>query len=242
MQSLQSKHQGLKPIDLAYETHYKEKNSDRHIYAVEWVVRVFLGSYPLLKMDQNLYPGSRILDLGFGDGRNFPLLKNLGFTISGVEIAESILDVAREKFSRLGIPVDLSLGRNSHTLFEDKSFDYLLACHALYYVDHRETFTNNLDEIARIVKPGGFLIASLPRTTGSILKGAKPLPAAGHVEITNDPLKLRNGSIFRVFESEVDIEKTFSPYFENFIIGSCDDNYFGTEQHVWILVCRRSND
>jgi SAM-dependent methyltransferase len=225
-------------INDAYENHYKKKNSDCHIYPVEWVVRTFLGSYPNLKMDQSRYQGSNILDLGFGDGRNFPLLHNLGFNIFGVEISENIIDIAKKKFAYLEKTLNLKLGRNSKTSFDENTFDYVLACHALYYVDPHETFTNNLEEMAKILKSKGILITSLPKPNGSILKNAKPLDN-GHVEITNDPLGLRNGYVFRVFESKADIENTFSPYFDTFIIGSCDDDFFGIQQNVWTVICTR---
>jgi ubiquinone/menaquinone biosynthesis C-methylase UbiE len=226
-------------LDTAYEHHYQTNTSNHHIYPAEFVVRTFLGtSYPQLKMNKDNYQGSSILDLGFGDGRNFILLNQLGFKIYGVEISQTIIELAKQKFAPYGFPLDLRLGRNANIPFHDKTFDYALGCHAIYYVDAHQHFDDNLAEIARVIKPQGFLIASLPKTTGSIVKGAKPL-GNGHVEITNDHLGLRNGSVFRVFESKQEIEDTFSPYFEKFVIGGCDDDYFGIQQNVWILVCSR---
>lgn len=230
--------QNATSIDHAYENYYHAKNTACHIYPVEWVVRVFLGTYPHLKMNQTLYKNSNILDLGYGDGRNFPLLNNLGFNIFGVEISENINKIAKQKFSYVNIPVELHPGRNSNIPFQDNFFDYILGCHAIYYVDPDETFTNNLNEIGRVLKPNGFLIASLPKPNGSILKDAKKL-FDGHVEITNDHLRLRNGYIFRVFESKTDIINTFSLNFDNFVIGSCEDDFFGIQQNVWTLVCRK---
>jgi ubiquinone/menaquinone biosynthesis C-methylase UbiE len=228
-------------IDYAYEGYYKKKNSACHIYPVEFVVRTFLGTYPNLKMDKNNYTNKRILDMGFGDGRNFPLLNNLGFKITGIEISEDIIQLAQEKFAQLEIPVELQVGRNSSIPFDANTFDYLLACHAMYYVDPNETFDDNLAEMARVLKPGANLIASLPRTTGTIVQGAEPLGKKGLVKITNDLLGLRNGSIFQMFETAADIETTFADYFENFTIGYCDDNFFGMQQNIWIIVCQRKS-
>jgi ubiquinone/menaquinone biosynthesis C-methylase UbiE len=227
-------------IDVAYKHYYMKKYSEYHTYPVEWVVRVFLGSYPYLKMNQNCYKNSKILDLGFGDGRNFPLLYNLGFEIFGIEISEEIIELARSKFAKLGIPVELMLGRNSNIPQPDKMFDYILGCHSIYYVDPNESFSKNLSEIARVLKPNGFLIASLPKPNGSILKNARSL-ANGHVVINHDPLKLRNGYIFRVFETKYDIEETFSPYFEQIIIGSCEDDFFGIQQNIWTVICLKKS-
>ena len=57
-----------------YETFYRERDPT-YIYPVEFVVRAFLGSYPRLKTDRSEYAGKCMLDLGFGDGRNMPLLQ-----------------------------------------------------------------------------------------------------------------------------------------------------------------------
>ncbi len=225
------------PIETAYSNRYKRSVSS-HCYPVEWVVRAFLGTYPDLKMDRDRYSGRRLLDLGFGDGRNFPLLHNSGFRISGVEIADEILEQARARFIPMGIPVDLKKGTNSKIPYDAAYFDYVLACHAIYYVSPNESFNNNLEEVARVLSPAGILLASLPAPDSYILKGAIDL-GKGHVRITADPLGLRNGTIFRVFQSKEDIVRTLSPAFEDFVIGRCNDDFFGLQQNVWIVVCSR---
>ena len=108
------------------KTRYSERYSAQdaqHIYPVEFVVRAFLGTYPELKMDRRRYSASNVLDLGFGDGRNMPLLKNLGFVIYGVEIDENITRAADDRLSRIGIDADLRVGANSRIPFENHFFD-----------------------------------------------------------------------------------------------------------------------
>lgn len=231
----------MKPaIDGAYTQYYGKRDSDVHIYPVEFVVRTFLGTYPRLKLDRSKYVGASVLDLGFGDGRNFPLLHNLGMRVSGVEIDERIVQSIQEKFERLGLPTELKVGRNSSIPFDAGAFDYLVGCHAIYYVDAGETFDDNLREMARVLRPGGTLIASLVAPSSYIVKNAKPLPG-GHAQITSDPLGLRNGSVFRVFGSENEIRESFGKYFEDFSLGKCLDDFFGVQQDVWILKCVRNS-
>jgi len=216
------------------------KNIRSTVYPVEFVVRAFLGTYPDLQMPKGEYEGKRVLDLGYGDGRNMPLLRDLGMEIHGVEISEDINRSAKERLERMGIQADFKLGTNSHIPFKDGFFQFLLACHSCYYVEQGETFEKNLTEMARVLEPGGYLIASLPMKDTFILKGAKPLEGH-HFEITQDPYGLRNGTIFRVFDSPKEIEETFGQYFRDFRIGYCDDLYWGINQKVWVVVCRRLN-
>src|SRR3954470_3801955 len=107
-------------IETRYSEHYSKQNLQQ-LYAVEFVVRAFLGTYPQLKMDRSRYAGSNVLDLGFGDGRNMPLFHNLGFHIYGVEIHEDIKHSVQQRLASLGIDTDLRVGANARIPF-DKDF------------------------------------------------------------------------------------------------------------------------
>src|SRR5260370_1335988 len=117
-----------------YDDFYRERNPD-YVYPVVFVVRAFLGNYPRLKTDKSSYPGKRILDIGFGDGRNMPLLHNLGMRVFGVEISQDICDLTQPRMKRLGVDVDLRVGRN----------------HSLQIHIDAETFHSRLREIANVL-------------------------------------------------------------------------------------------
>lgn len=208
------------------------------VYPVEFVVRAFLGTYPDLHMPKDEYNGKRILDLGYGDGRNMPLLSNIGMKIHGVEISDDINRRVQERLAILDIQAELKTGSSAHIPYSDEYFQFALACHSCYYVEPGDTFSDNLAEIARVLEPGGYFIASVPMRDTYILNGARPLPD-GHYEITNDPYGLRNGTVFRAFDSEEEIRETFSAFFHNFSIGYCNDMFWGIHQKVWTVVCRR---
>ena len=224
-------------IKQQYASRYKGDNTSA-VYPVEFVVRAFLGTYPKLNMPRGAYDGRSVLDLGYGDGRNMPLFNNLHMKIHGVEIAEDINRHVGKRMKQLGINADLKVGSNAHIPYPDQYFQYVVACHSCYYVEPGDRFEDNLTEIARVLNSGGWLIASLPMVGSYILKDAKPLPG-GHYEITKDPYGLRNGVIFRVFHSRQEIRKVFSPFFDHFNIGYCNDLFWGIHQKVWILVCKR---
>ncbi|HEV7600824.1 MAG TPA: class I SAM-dependent methyltransferase [Bradyrhizobium sp.] len=225
-------------IDDSYGAFYQRRNP-KHVYPVEFVVRAFLGNYPGHKTDPSSYPGQRVLDIGFGDGRNMPLLRNLGMQVFGVEISQEICDLAQARLKNLGVDADLKVGRNQSLPWSDGFFDTVLACHACYYIDPDTRFDDNLREIARVLTPGGAFVFSAPIGTSYILRGAKDL-GDGQMEISNDPYGVRNGYVLKKFDTEAEIRETLSPAFTDFEIGSCRNDFWGIDEHVWIVVCRKA--
>jgi SAM-dependent methyltransferase len=221
-----------------YNEFYRRRDAI-HVYPVEFVVRAFLGNYPGHKTDPSSYPGQRVLDIGFGDGRNMPLLRNLGMQVFGVEISQEICDLAQTRMKNLGVDVDLKVGRNQNLPWPNGFFDTVLACHACYYIDPGTRFDDNLREIARVLKSGGCFVFSAPIGTSYILRGAKDL-GDGHMEISNDPYGVRNGYVLKKFDTESEIRNALSPAFGDFEIGSCRNDFWGIDEHVWIVACRKA--
>jgi SAM-dependent methyltransferase len=223
-------------IETKYDDFYRKRAATK-VYPVEFVVRAFLGTYPRLKTDAATLHG-KVLDLGFGDGRNVPLLSDLGLEVHGVEITKEICDRAVMRMKDLGVTFETSVGRNASLPFADRFFDHVVACHSCYYIDAGTRFTDNVGEIGRVTKSGGLFVHSLPIGSSYIFRGAVDL-GDGHMRIANDPYGVRNGHVLKKFDAPEEIEYALSPMFEDVRIGSCRSDWWGIEEHVWIVVCRR---
>jgi SAM-dependent methyltransferase len=208
-----------------------------HLYPVEFVVRSFLGTYPDHHFNRKDFVGRRVLDLGCGDGRNFPLLSRLGFDAHGIEISEDIVRSTRSILDHHGLAPTLRVGTNADIPYPNGYFTFLLACHSCYYVEEGTSFVDNLTEMRRVLASNGVLIASLPMPGSHILKSALPL-GDGHFRVTNDLYGTRNGIIMRSFRDQREITDTFLPYFTDLRIGFTDDEYWGVRQQTWIIVCQ----
>ena len=97
--------------------------------------------------------GRRILDLGCGAGPLYAALRDRGAIVTGIDSSAKMLELARE---RLGDDADLRLADVGGPLpFPDKSFDDVVACLVLHYL---EDWTAPLAELRRVLEPGGRLI------------------------------------------------------------------------------------
>ncbi len=226
-------------LEQSYSVFYRSRDP-QYVYPVEFVVRAFLGRYPRLAQAAADHRGERVLDLGFGDGRNMPLLSNLGMEVHGVEITEEICARTVTRLEALAVPVEVRVGRNSAIPYGDAFFHHVLACHSCYYVDRGTRFEDNLGEIARVLMPNGRFVFSAPIGTSYIMRDARDL-GDGHMEVTNDPYGVRNGAVLKKFDDEADLARSLAPFFNELSIGSCRNDFWGIEEHVWIVVARRSD-
>lgn len=224
-------------INSSYTRHYAERTHTK-VYPTEFVVRTFLANYPQLNFRKPM-PGDKILDIGFGDGRNTAFLCDCQLVVRGIEITQEIVVQTQVRLSQFGYNPDLRVGRNSSIPFEDETFDYILACHCCYYCDEGQTLHDNLKEYSRVLKKDGFLIASVANKSSFIFKGAEEL-SDGSMRITNDPYNNRNGYRLHAFSSEADLENYFSEYFKNFSFGSADNNYYGLSERLFWVVCQKN--
>lgn len=225
-------------IDGLY-TEFHKQRLGIHCYPNEFLVRTMLGTYPTLTISHD-YQGKKALDWSCGDGRNIPLLFNLGFEVYATEITQEIVEGVSQRMHSFGLDPIIRVGRNSNMPFADDYFDYIIASSSLYYVDHGSDFSSNHKELARVLCSGGFAIVTLPHPDTFILKDSIYM-GEGHYQITNDPYGLRNGDIFRVFVDENDIRNEFESDFEDICIGMQSEDYYGMHIQLWLVVMRRKS-
>ncbi|OPL09651.1 MAG: hypothetical protein AVO33_06475 [delta proteobacterium ML8_F1] len=95
---------------------------------------------------------SRVLDLGCGSG-NFTLkLLRAGYQVTGVDLSEEMLKIAREKLSQENLKATLIKGDVYKLPFEDASFDGVFSMAAFEFIEDPEAA---LRELMRVLKPGG---------------------------------------------------------------------------------------
>jgi SAM-dependent methyltransferase len=217
------------------------RNSALGRYPTEWVVRTLAGgNYPDLKMDKSKYPGARILDMGCGDGRNLPLLLDLGFEVHACEVSEESIAPLRRLAESLHWAVSFQKGMNHSLHYPNDFFDYMLCCASCYYLDEDVTWPQVRTELARVLKPGGFLVANFCDEDNFILRNSVPLKD-GSFRITQDPFGLRNGCRFMTARDRPQLTALLSPQFLPLGVGHLCDDYYGIKVSGHVVVAQRQD-
>ncbi|QLE54664.1 class I SAM-dependent methyltransferase [Nostoc sp. TCL26-01] len=95
------------------------------------------------------------LEPGIGTGLNMMPLVRRGYFVTGIDISSEMLDQFRRKFDVVPPNLQLINADASQLPFADNSFDVVLTVHMLHTVVNWRNF---LDDINRVLKPGGFYL------------------------------------------------------------------------------------
>ena len=99
-----------------------------------------------------------ILEVGFGSGIFMPELAAHCDTLYGVDVHARVPEVQARLFE-YGVAAQLFCEGAAHTSFADSSIDVIVALSALEFI---EDMPDAAQEFARILKPGGRLLAVMP--------------------------------------------------------------------------------
>jgi SAM-dependent methyltransferase len=229
------------PDNLELWRRYWTGIEDSYLLPNEFVVRSFLGTYPNLRMQRN-YRGAMACDVSCGDGRNLTVLHKLGMKLHGTEVSADICNHTMRKLraSPERIEADIRPGLNWAIPFADGSFDYVLSWNAIYYMrDAHGDIREHVREFARVMKPGAWLVVSVPTPNCFSLQGAEEL-GNGLIRIVS-PYRssFLDGAIYRRFASFEDIEAVFGSHFGNFQRARIADDCFGIALDYFVFVCQR---
>jgi 2-polyprenyl-3-methyl-5-hydroxy-6-metoxy-1,4-benzoquinol methylase len=109
-------------------------------------------AYLPLVVDFRAYTGKRLLEVGCGLGIDLVRFARHGAVVTGIDLAEESIRLARQHFAHHGVDADLRTMNGEALQFPDASFDVVYAHGVLQYTSDAQRMVR---EIYRVLKPGG---------------------------------------------------------------------------------------
>lgn len=126
---------------------------DRHEAVLRWVDQLGLA------------PGAQVLEVGCGAGFMALALAERGFAVHAIDSVDGMVEVARGNAAAREVAGELTLevGDVYALRFSDACFDLVLAVGVLSWLEH---IPAAVQEMARVVKPGGHLLLTCGNWAG----------------------------------------------------------------------------
>jgi len=133
-------------------------NPNEFLYGLHTLIGPLREPYILATLrDTGAAGGSAVLDIGSGGGFLAATLADAGYDVVGIDPAMSAVRSAAQH-----VPASFVLGAGETLLFTNDSFEAVVCSEVLEHVDDVDAV---LAEVARVLRPGGVLIFSLPNRT-----------------------------------------------------------------------------
>jgi SAM-dependent methyltransferase len=115
-----------------------------------------------------LTAGMRVLDAGCGSGRHLTVLHHRGCDFHGLDASPQALEAAEATVREAGgDPTGrLHCAPIEALPFPDADFDFVVCCAVLHFASDDAAFSALLDELWRVLRPGGRLFVRTASTMG----------------------------------------------------------------------------
>lgn len=127
-----------------------------------------VGNVDIYIIDQILKgrynPGESILDAGCGEGRNLKWFYHNNCNITGIDIDEKRIKIAKEKYPKAAH--NLFTGSLESLPFNNDIFDHVICCAVLHFAKDETHFNTMLGQMVRVLKPGGSLLIRVASNIG----------------------------------------------------------------------------
>lgn len=108
--------------------------------------------------------GSRVLDVGCGNGRDCKYISQKGFDVSGIDMSYGMLKIAKDKVPN----VKFEMMDMTNIRYPDNSYDGIISNCSLFHIPSEE-LPKTLESFARVLKPNGKLLLILQEGLGETM-------------------------------------------------------------------------
>jgi tellurite methyltransferase len=159
----------------------------------------------------------QVLDLGCGPGRHTVALARAGYRVSATDVSPTGLAHCRDWLSSLGLGATLAEADMRSLPFDDAAFDLVVSYNVIYHAT-KSGMQATLDEIGRVLRPGGHLFITFIATADAKYHQYRAKVASGEgVEVEPNTYRVPNdpdedGDLPHHFVDEIEARELLSGY------------------------------
>ena len=147
----------------------------------------------------SIKPRGHILDVGCGTGRVTRTLVDSGFRVTGIEISQKMLDLAKQQVPE----ATFEIGDMASLEYDDGSFDAIISTYAVFHVPRAKHFNLFLN-LHRFLRKGGVLLLALEYVQKVLMGCARRMrsnlcPCFGVITVQRRVLNYSNLQVLRSY-------------------------------------------
>jgi ubiquinone/menaquinone biosynthesis C-methylase UbiE len=221
-------------IDPIWEQKYEAGHSQK--YPWDAVVSFVFRQARRIGKPENIH----IVEVGCGTGSNLWFAAREGFKVAGIDGSSSAINALRQRFVEECLHGDFHVGGFDQLPFGDSQFDIVIDRAGLTCANRSE-LPAIIDEVSRVMKPGGYFMFTPYADSHSSYSSGTRLPDG---TITN----IRKGTLMNVgqisFASRSDIDALFPPskWVLQSVVRKEHIDMLNVEQHIhaeWQVVAQK---
>ncbi|BDZ67045.1 class I SAM-dependent methyltransferase [Methanobacterium ferruginis] len=205
-------------------TNYVEK------YEKESFTQGTMGEVDFIESEIKRDKSCRILDVGCGTGRHAIELAKRGYSVTGVDLSENMLNRAREKAIDTGVQIDFEKADARNLPFEDEFDLVIMLCEGAFPLMETDQMNFQiLESAARALKKDGKLIFTTLNGLYPLFHSVKDFINANSNYSTNR----ENTFDLMTFRDRYQLETEDDN--GNKLLLDCDERYYVPSEINWLL-------
>lgn len=135
----------------------RKTRANYNLISKAWALSRFRPSPLKIKLMRAIKKGTRVLDLGCGNGLMAPEVIRLGGIYTGLDISEKLLNIAKKTFSKeiIAKKMKFVVGDAIRPPFKKDNFDFIFSFAVMHHIPSEDFRLKFLKEIWRVLKPKG---------------------------------------------------------------------------------------
>lgn len=199
-------------------------------YDEEAFTKGTIGECDFIEKEINYTKSTKILDIGCGTGRHSIELAKRGYSVTGIDLSESLLNRAKEKAREKNLEIDFQRKDARQFSFEDEFDLVIMLCEGAFpLMETDEMNYQILKNAARSLKPNGKLIFTTLNGLFPLFHSVKEFINSGSTEgvSTENTFDLMTFRDHSIYETEDDKGKKKELH--------CNERYYVPPEIVWLL-------